>query len=289
MRNDESAAGRAVSESYGVCRAITARAGSSFPLAFRLLPADRRDGMFALYAFLRVTDDLADTHGDVDAKRAALADWRRQLAGDDRHPLFPALRHAVRTFDIDPAHLHAAIDGAEADLQPVRVRTFAELERYCYLVAGTVGLMCVRVWGCADPRATEPAVAAGLAFQLTNVLRDLGEDLARGRVYLPADECDRFGCPPEAWAARGPAFGELMRFQAARARELYRRGDELLPLLPRPGRRVFRAMSGVYRSLLAEVEASGFDVFSRRVSVPTWRKAVILARAAATRVTSRTC
>ena len=203
-------------DSFAVCRAITRSANSSFPLAFRLLPPPQRDGMFALYAFLRHTDDLADANADLNAKRAALADWRRQLDGDGRHPLFPALLHTVHTFGIDPAHLHAAIDGAEADLSPVRVATFTELERYCYLVAGTVGLMCVRVWGCTDPAATAPAVAAGCAFQLTNILRDLGEDLARGRVYLPADECERFGCSPAEWAGRGAAFVKFLRFQAER-------------------------------------------------------------------------
>jgi phytoene synthase len=159
-----------------------------------------------LYAFCRATDDLADEPGDPAAKRAALARWRARLdaalAGDYSHRLHAALAHAVRTFDIPPAYLHDVIDGVESDLGPVRIETFAELHRYCYRVASAVGLACLPVWGLrtgTNPeQARGPAEAAGVAFQLTNILRDLGEDRSRGRVYLPRDELERFDCPPEA-------------------------------------------------------------------------------------------
>ena len=255
------------------CRRLTRRAGSSFPLAFRLLPPARRDAMYALYAFLRATDDLADGPGEPAAKRAALAAWRSRLdaaltGGICSHRLHAALAHAVRTFDIPPRHLHDVIDGVEADLDPVSFPTFDDLYPYCYRVASAVGLACVRVWG-ARGDAAGPAEAAGVAFQLTNILRDLGEDLAGGRVYLPQDELARFGCPPAAWRdpAKRDAFRALMRFQVGRARQFYETGRRLDGLLSSDGRAVFRVMAGIYSRLLDEIERRDFDVFTRRVCV----------------------
>jgi phytoene synthase len=243
-----------------------------------VLPPAKRDATVALYAFCRATDDLAD---DPAANRAAVRDWRDRLraalAGDPSHPIHPALHHAVRTFGIDPAHLFAVIDGVEQDLEPVRFGTFAELEPYCHRVASAVGLACLPVWGVrGDVRG--PAEAAGVAFQLTNILRDLGEDLGRGRVYLPADELARFDCPPDAW--RDPAsavkFRELMRFQHDRAADFYRRAEPLSALLSADGRAVFGVMAGVYRRLLAEIARRDFDVFTRRVRVGKLTKARLL-------------
>jgi phytoene synthase len=272
--------------SYTACSQITRAANSSFPLAFRLLPPAKRRAMDALYAFMRVTDDLADDPGPAAAKRAALADWRAALlaalGGRYSHPVHPALHDTARRFAVPPEYLTAVIDGVESDLEPVRVRTFDELRPYCYRVASVVGLACVRVWGLRPGAgwkdADGPAADAGVAFQLTNILRDLGEDLARGRVYLPEEDCDRFGCPPERWRDPGHAdrFRALMRFEAARARDFYQSGHRLGPLLSPDGRAIFRVMSGLYRRLLAEVEGADFAVFDRRVRVPTWRKAAIL-------------
>jgi len=268
-----------------LCRHLTRAAHSSFPVAFRLLPPVKRRAMDALYAFMRVTDDLADECGEVAAKRHRLAAWRAGLlaaiAGTFTHPLHPALADTVRRFDIPPRLLLDVIDGVESDLEPVRFATFAELYPYCYRVASAVGLACVRVWG-FRPGATReaadaPAEAAGIAFQLTNILRDLGEDLARGRVYLPADELARFDCPPKLWRdpAAEPRFRDLMRFQAARAHEFYRRAEPLDRLLSADGRAIFRVMAGTYRRLLTEIERRDFDVFTRRVRVPRWRKGLI--------------
>jgi phytoene synthase len=261
--------------SLNYCRRLTHRALSSFPLAFRLLSRPRRDATVALYAFFRVTDDLADGAGAVGSRQAALADWRARLdaalAGAYTHRVHAALHHAVRSFGIDPAHLHAVLDGVETDLGSVRITSHDELERYCDRVASAVGLACLPVWGLRPGVTTsdvlEPARAAGRAFQLTNILRDLGEDLARGRVYLPADELARFDCPPEAWADRGPQFRELMRFQAARARDYYARSAPLTALLSPEGRAVFGLMAGVYRRLLDAIERADYDVFTRRVRV----------------------
>jgi phytoene synthase len=266
------------------CRRVTRQADSSFPLAFRLLPRARRRAMDALYAFSRVTDDLADEPGEPAGKREQLAAWRSgldaSLRGEFTHPVFPAVAHTVRAFDIPARYLHDIIDGVEADVEPVRFGSFAELYPYCYRVASAVGLACVRVWGlrpgAAFAAADPPAEAAGVAFQLTNILRDLGEDRGRGRVYLPADELARFGCPPDAWG--GPAFREMMRFQVARARDFYRRSEPLVRMLTSDGVAIFGVMSGTYRRLLDEIEARDYDVFARRVRVPKWRKAAVLAR-----------
>lgn len=277
----------AAADSFAACRALTRAAGSSFPAAFRLLAPARRDAMCALYAYMRVTDDLADEPGEPADKRARLAAWRAGLSaalgGTCTHPVHAALADTVRRYAVPPQYLFDAIDGCDTDAGPVRVATFPELYRYCYRVASAVGLACVRIWG-VRPGATladadAPAEAAGVAFQLTNILRDLGEDRARDRVYLPADELARFGCPPEAW--RDPAaadrFRALMAFQVARARAYYRRGAALGPLLARDGRAVFRVMSGAYERLLDEIERRGYDVFSARVRVPKWRKAAVFA------------
>jgi phytoene synthase len=265
----------ALASSHTYCRRLARRAASSFPLAFRLLPRAERDATTALYAFCRATDDLADSPGDSAAKRAALGDWRARLdaalRGVYTHRLHAALHHAVRTFGVSPGYLHDVIDGVETDQGPVAFGTFAELYRYCYRVASAVGLACVPIWGLrpgADPEAAKgSAEAAGVAFQLTNILRDLGEDRSRGRVYLPQDELERFGSPPEAWRAGDPAFRELMRFQVSRARGYYDRGEPLAGLLSPAGRAVFRVMAGVYRRLLDEIERRDFDVFARRVRV----------------------
>lgn len=272
MGNDPAAAHRS---SLRYCRRLTRRANSNFPVAFRLLPPAKRDATTALYAFFRATDDLADGPGDP----ATLRTWRARLddalAGRYSHRVHAALHHAVRTFGVDPAHLHAVVDGVESDLTAASFATFADLEAYCHRVASAVGLACLPVWGLRGgvDEARAPATAAGVAFQLTNVLRDLGEDLARGRVYLPRDELERFGCPPESWPRRPTAFRALMRFQIERARGFYARAAPLAGLLSADGRAVFGLMSGLYRRLLDAVEAAGFDVFTKRVSVGRTAKA----------------
>ncbi|MFO0798446.1 MAG: phytoene/squalene synthase family protein [Gemmataceae bacterium] len=269
------------SGSYRYCRAVTRAANSSFPLAFRLLPPPKRRAMDALYAFMRVSDDLADDPG---ADAAALAAWRAALtdalAGRYSHAVHPALHHAVERYAIPPRFLFDVLDGVAADVEPVRVGTFAELYPYCYRVASAVGLACVRVWG-LRPGATwaeadAPAEAAGIAFQLTNILRDVGEDAARGRVYLPADELAAFGVDPRAWSSRAPAFVAMMRFQAARARAYYAAAEGLTRFLTADGRAIYGLMCATYRGLLDEIERRGFDVFAGRVRVPRWRKAAAL-------------
>ncbi len=269
--------------SYAACRAIVRRSGSNFPLAFRLLPPPGRRAMDALYAFLRLTDDLADEPGETFDKIARLREWRAAfdaaLAGAPTHPIHAALADAVKRYGIEPKHLHAVIDGVERDLEPVAFATFDELAAYCRLVASAVGLACLPVWGCVDPSAAGPADAAGLAFQLTNILRDLGEDRARGRVYLPSEELARFGCPPESWDRKGSEFRELLRFQIDRARTLYAEAERLDTFLSRSGRAIYRVMRRTYRELLEAIDRRGVDVLSERVAVPRRRKLAIFAAA----------
>jgi phytoene synthase len=273
-----------LSKSFAVCRRITSQAHSSFPLAFRVLPPAKRRAMDALYAFMRVTDDLADEPGETSTKRDSLNRWRDSLTaalrGEFTHPLHPALADTVARFAIDSAHLFAVIDGMEMDLEPVRFSTFTELFPYLYRVSCAVGLACVRIWGFRPGVMfvdVEPfSVAAGVAFQLTNILRDLGEDLSRGRVYLPEEELSQ--SPPESW--RKPdgaaAFREMMHFQANRAHEFYRKAEPLDHLLSSDGRAIYQVMSGTYWALLREIEKREFDVFTKRVRVPKWRKGMIL-------------
>ena len=274
---------RTADASFAACREIVRRSASNFSLAFRLLPPAQRRAMDALYAFMRLTDDLSDEPGEVNEKRSKLTTWREALAaalaGEYSHPIHPALHRTVVDFAIGPKYLFEVIDGVESDLEPVRFATFAELVPYCHRVASAVGLACLPVWGCRDPRAAAPGEAAGIAFQLTNILRDLGEDRARGRVYLPLDELERFDCPPESWSERGPRFRELMRFQVERAERFYAEADELNVYLSPSGRAIYRVMFRTYRGLLKEIVRSDFDVFARRVRVPQWKKAAIFASA----------
>jgi phytoene synthase len=234
---------------------------------------------------MRVTDDLTDEPGDVAAKRAALDGWRQQfhqaLDGQYSHPLHPAFHHAVRAHGIPADFLAAVLDGVAMDLEPCRYTTFAELYRYCYHVASAVGLCCIHIWGFDGEKAKEYAEAAGIAFQLTNILRDLGEDAARGRVYLPAEDLERFGYRAEQLGRgeRTEAFRALMAFEAERARGYYDAARPLAGLLPPPGRAVFQVMSRTYRGLLDAIVRRDFDVFSGRVRVSTWRKLWFVAEA----------
>ena len=274
-----------LAESYAFCERLTRREAGNFYPAFRILPREQRLSMCALYAFMRVADDLSDSAEAIPTKRRQLADWRQglrqALTGKYRHELHEALGHTVAKHSIPIQYLEDVLDGVEMDLEPVRFATFAELRLYCYRVASAVGLACIHIWGFSDARAKEYAEQTGIAFQLTNILRDLGEDAARGRVYLPADELERFGYDVtrlERHVMDEP-FRALMRFQVERARGFYATGWSLAPLLPSPGRAVFLVMARTYRSLLDVMERRDYNVFSRRVRLSAWRKLLFALRA----------
>lgn len=267
-----------VRKSYAWCEKVARTKAANFYHAFRLLPRGQYRAMCALYAFLRVADDLADEPGEPEQKRAALDDWRRQLdlalAGSYRHPLYPAFADTVRAHAVPPEYLHAAIDGVAMDLDVARYDTFADLYLYCYRVASVVGLSCIHIWGFRAAEARQYAESAGIAFQLTNILRDLAEDAGRGRVYLPREDLERFGCSAESLARgeRDERFAALMTFQADRARAYYDAAGPLVPLLQPAGRSVFLVMLRTYRGLLERIVASRFDVFRQRVRVGRWFK-----------------
>jgi phytoene synthase len=242
---------------------------------------------------MRITDDLADDGGDVAVKRVKLAAWRdgfrAAMRGEDRHQVHPALRDAVEQYAIPTWYLDAVIDGVEIDLEPVRFRRFDDLYRYCFLVASVVGLACIHVWGFRDKSAKLYAEHAGIAFQLTNILRDLGEDLGRGHVYFPMEDLALFGWTPNELLAAIPTarngdgtpkqLQPLLRYEAERARLYYLSAERLLPLLSGAGRAMCQALLRTYRGLLDEIERRDYDVFSQRVSLSGWRKAGLVLRA----------
>lgn len=274
-----------VHRSYAWCEQVARKQARNFYPAFRFLPPPQRRAMCALYAFLRVSDDLADETGEVEAKRRTLVRWREQLhemmAGEYSHPLHPAFHDTIRRYDMPVAHLDAAIKGVAMDLDRTEYQTFAELKDYCYHVASVVGLSCLHIWEAASAAAVQPAISAGIAFQMTNILRDLREDAERQRIYLPCEDLERFGYGAEELrqGILNDCFRELMRFQVDRTRGYYDEARTLLPLLPPAGRAVFQMMMQTYRALLEEIVQRNFDVFRERVRIPGWRKLGLALRA----------
>jgi phytoene synthase len=275
---------RARSEAY--CERLAARAAGNFYHAFRILPAVQRRSMCALYAFLRIADDLSDDGGTVEARRGALDAWREALhaalAGEYRHPIYPALHHAVVRHGIPTRYLEDVLDGVCMDLEVSRYATFGDLYGYCYKVASAVGLACIHIWGFrGGPEPLAAAEAAGIALQLTNILRDVAEDAGRGRIYLPGEDLDRFGVAPED-LRRGTCdepFRALMRFEAERAYGYYDAALPLLGALGPPGRAVFLVILRTYRALLDAIVRRDFDVLSARVTVSRWHKLWLAVRA----------
>lgn len=267
-----------LTSSYAYCERLARREAGNFYHAFRILPGPQRRAMCALYAFMRVADDLADSPPAGASGRELLAGYRcdlgRALAGDYRHDLFPAFHHTVQTYRIPREYLDAVLDGMDMDLEPVAYATFDDLYRYCYRVASAVGLACIHIWGFKSEEAKLPAEKAGIAMQLTNIMRDLGEDAARGRIYLPQEDLTRYGYDATALrrGERNDQFRALMSFQVKRARQYYDAALPLVPLLERHGRAVFLVMLRTYSGLLDAIEARDYDVFSSRVRLGTWRK-----------------
>ena len=264
--------------SYAHCQQIARQSASSFYYSFLLLPKPKRRAMCALYAFLRRTDDLGDSSETVDRRREALANWRRSLRrsmhGQYDDLLLPALADTLRGCGVPLVYLEDVIDGVEMDLEAGEYHTFDQLEEYCHRVASAVGLACLPIWGCTSDLAEAPARQCGLAFQLTNILRDLKEDAARNRVYLPREDLRRFGYSVDDLLAgvRNERFRALMRFEIERAEAYYAAGMELDAYLSDDGRRVFGSMVAVYRALLDEIKRLDGDVLTRRVELTSWQK-----------------
>jgi phytoene synthase len=269
-----------LAESYAYCRQLTRRTAHNFGWAFLTLPHDRRAAMNALYAFMRIADDCSDDVSlMLEERREALAAWSdaftAALNGEmPTHPALPAVADIVKRYDIPPQYFQDVLTGVARDMEPVAIATFAELEDYCYHVAGAVGLCCLSIWGIRDPAAIPRGIDCGLAFQLTNILRDIGEDRALGRVYLPAGDLARFSLTIDELGqpAAHDRYRELMRFEVERTRHYYDRSEALYDLIEPVGRPILRVMRDIYRGLLDEIERRDYDVFSRRVSLPKWKK-----------------
>ena len=255
-----------------------AGSGSSFYYAFLFLPPERRAAITAFYAFCREVDDVVDETSDAGVAATKLAWWRtevqRAFSGEPTHPVLKALMPHVALYQITPAHLLAVIEGCEMDLQQSRYLDFPGLKRYCHLVAGVVGEVAARIFGQTDAQTTRYAHTMGLAFQLTNIIRDVGDDARRGRIYLPIDELKQFDVKAHEILNRGYSerFTALMRFQAERAHRTY---DEALALLPAADARAQKPglmMANIYRTLLREIEAAEFQVLHQRISLTPVRK-----------------
>jgi phytoene synthase len=295
---------------YSVCRGIARREAKNFYYSFIALPREKRNALSAVYAFMRHADDISDDENIPPAERrtrlnAWLEQWHAVLAGtssDD--PVFTALADAQQRFAIPSGLLDQLVQGTSMDLQPQQTekqhvensggiatlaavrthKTFADLYRYCYLVASVVGMVCIRVYGYEDPRAEELAERCGVAFQLTNIIRDVKEDAGMGRVYLPQEDLAQFGLDVSHFLDRGGAaldetkLRPLLELEADRAREYYRSADELLLLIHEDSRAALWVMVTIYRRLLEKIAAKQFDVLHGRIRLSATEKIGILTR-----------
>lgn len=297
-------------DSYAHCERLAKRTAGNFYFSFCGLPAQQFKAMCALYAFMRVTDDWGDAAdrplvqrlADLDAWERSLVqalqpDWSdAEMTGwsESACAVLPAMRDVVKHFGIPHEHLLAVVRGVRSDLEfeisnpksekelrVLRFQTFEQLADYCYLVAGAVGLCCIHIWGFHGEESVQRAIDCGTAFQLTNILRDVGEDAVAGRVYLPADDMRRFGVTAEDLIAQryNDRFRSLMAFEAERAKTFYGSAEQLLSCLEPHGRPILKAMLQIYGGLLREIERQQFHVFGKHISLPRWRKLWIAADA----------
>jgi len=255
------------------CQERAARSGSSFYYSFLFLPRDQRTAITALYAFCREVDDVVDEGLDPVVARTKLDWWRTEIAavfgGTPTHPVSLALAPVVKAFDLPQARFEDIIEGMRMDLDYNRYPDFATLEVYCHRVAGVVGLLSARIFGYSAPATLDYARDLGIALQLTNIVRDVGEDVRRNRIYLPLDELDRFGVTTDDLILfrETEEIAALLRFQAERAKAFYARAMAALPATDRKQQRAGLVMAAIYRKLLDEVEAEGARIMNRRVSL----------------------
>ena len=260
------------------CQQKTAQSGSSFYYSFLFLPPERRRAITALYAFCREVDDTVDETSDQSVARIKQAWWRNEVAqmytGTPTHPVMLALQPYLPVYDLKQEHLLAIIDGMEMDLDQSRYLDYPNLKKYCWHVAGVVGILSASIFGVTNPQTLQYAEKLGHAFQLTNIIRDVGEDARKGRIYLPINELQQFNVTAADLlnARHSEKFEALMKFQAERAQKLY---DEAFALLPQEDRRAQRPglmMAAIYRTLLDEIERDGFHVLNQKISLTPLRK-----------------
>jgi 15-cis-phytoene synthase len=272
----------AVEQSFAYCRRVARSRAKNFYYSFLLLAKHQRRAMCAIYAFMRHCDDLSDEPG---ANAASMERWRGEMedAFDGRfsdHPVWPAFHYTVRRFGIPRQYFRDMIDGVTSDLAPRRIETFDELYRYCYQVASVAGLTTVHIFGFDAPSALPLAEKCGVAFQLTNILRDIREDAELGRIYLPAEDLRRFGVSEDDLRTgnRSEPLLRLLRFESDRARRYYTESRPLLELVHPRSRSSLLALITIYSRLLDRIEATNYDVFSHRVRLPAIEKSWIMLR-----------
>ncbi|NNG25758.1 presqualene diphosphate synthase HpnD [Telluria aromaticivorans] len=260
------------------CQQKTVQSGSSFYYSFLFLPQERRRAITALYAFCREVDDTVDEATDPSVARIKLAWWRSEVStmykGSATHPVTKALQPHIAVYKLEEQHLQAIIDGMEMDLDQSRYLDYPGLQKYCWRAAGVVGILSASIFGYANPQTLAYAEKLGLAFQLTNIIRDVGDDARKGRIYLPVNELQQFGVTAADLLnfRHSEKFEALMRFQTERAQRTY---DEAFALLPKEDRRAQRPglmMAAIYRTLLIEIERDGFHVLNQRISLTPLRK-----------------
>ena len=277
-----------IEQSYAHCRSVARKRARNFYYSFILLPPEKKNAMCAIYAFMRYCDDLSDEPG---ATRTAMDLWREALTDalegrPDGHPVWPAFLDSVARYAIPYEYFYEMIEGVASDLEPRTINSFDELYQYCYRVASVVGLTTIHIFGFASPEAREAAIPlaekCGIAFQLTNILRDVREDAGLGRVYLPAEDLRRFGVSVDdlKLRRRTEQFGRLMEFETERARDYYRESAPLLDLIQPQSRPSLWALIAIYSRLLDQVAESQYDVLVRRISLSSAEKTWIVLRAA---------
>jgi len=276
-------------ESYKFCERVARQQAKNFYYSFLLLSAPQRRAMCAIYAFMRYCDDLSDAE-DIPDRAASIARWRSDLesalAGhffpevSAEHALWPAFADAVDRYRIPHQYFYDMIDGVSSDLEPRRIQKFEELYDYCYHVASVVGLTVVHIFGFDSEDALPLAEKCGIAFQLTNILRDVREDAENGRVYLPEEDVERFQVSLQDLKAQSasPKLRALLAFEADRAREYYREYSPLIAMVKPGSRASLRALIGIYSRLLDRIAGSEYEVLAQRIRVPTWEKIWILLR-----------
>jgi phytoene synthase len=287
-------------EAYTVCRAIAQREAKNFYYAFRVLPEHKRNAMCAVYAFMRRADDISDDESmPIEQRRIVMANWveswrAARVSGASEDPVFLALNDTQKQFAIPDALLEELVKGTTMDLEPQSTpanelqtfATFDDLYRYCYLVASVVGLVCIRIFGYTDPRAEKLAEETGIAFQLTNILRDVKEDAERGRIYVPLDLLGEFGVTIDrvkalaSGATLQPGERAMLSTLGSRAEKYYSSADRLLPMIDADSRAALWVLVTIYHRLLHKIGKVDGDVFSERISVPTAEKLLILAQGA---------
>ncbi len=276
-----------VSEAQACCTAYTKKSGSNFYYSFLFLPKAKRDAMYTIYAFCKAVDSAVDEPAAGSNPKDELKHWREELdavyAGTPTTPIMVSLAHHVKTLGIPKAYFEELIKGVEMDLFNNRYVTFDELSLYCYRVASVVGLICLHVFGVTSARAQDYAVALGMAFQLTNILRDVGADAAERRIYLPLDDLQKWNYPEKAMLNQNYSaeFRALMEYEASRAHHYYTRAEAALKGLPPQERRaltVAEIMRGIYSRILERIERSNYRVFGPRISLTTTQRVLIALR-----------